>query len=74
MTPHYALTLKRWRETFEEKLDAVRALGFDEIFLRKWRYYLAYCEAAFGTRHITVSQFVLSRPDNLAIPSAIYSI
>jgi cyclopropane fatty-acyl-phospholipid synthase-like methyltransferase len=74
MAPHYALTLQRWRETFEEKLEAVRALGFDEIFLRKWRYYLAYCEAAFGTRHITVAQFVMSRPDNLAIPSAIYSI
>ena len=74
MAPHYALTLKRWRETFEEKLDAVRALGFDEVFIRKWRYYLAYCEAAFGTRHITVAQFVLSRPDNLGIPSAIYQL
>lgn len=74
MAPHYALTLKRWRETFEEKLDAVRALGFDEVFLRKWRYYLAYCEAAFGTRHITVAQFVLTRPDNLSIPSSVYRL
>jgi cyclopropane-fatty-acyl-phospholipid synthase len=74
MAPHYALTLKRWREAFEEKLDAVRALGFDEVFIRKWRYYLAYCEAAFGTRHITVAQFVLSRPDNLSIPSSIYRL
>ena len=74
MAPHYALTLKRWRETFEQKLEAVRVLGFDEVFIRKWRYYLAYCEAAFGTRHITVAQFVISRPDNLAIPSAIYGI
>lgn len=74
MAPHYALTLKRWREGFEEKLDAVRALGFDEVFVRKWRYYLAYCEAAFGTRHITVAQFVLSRPDNLSIPSPIYHL
>jgi cyclopropane-fatty-acyl-phospholipid synthase len=74
MAPHYALTLKRWRETFEEKLDAVRALGFDDAFVRKWRYYLAYCEAAFGTRHITVAQFVLSRPDNLSIPSPVYQL
>jgi cyclopropane-fatty-acyl-phospholipid synthase len=44
------------------------------VFLRKWRYYLAYCEAAFGTRHITVAQFALSRPDNLSIPSAIYRL
>jgi cyclopropane-fatty-acyl-phospholipid synthase len=74
MAPHYALTLKLWREAFEEKLDAVRALGFDEIFIRKWRYYLCYCEAAFGTRHISVAQFVLSRPDNLAVPSPIYRL
>ena len=74
MGPHYALTLKRWRDTFEEKLDAVRALGFDEAFIRKWRYYLAYCEAAFGTRHITVAQFALSRPDNLSISSPIYHL
>jgi len=74
MAPHYALTLRRWRETFEAKLDEVRKLGFDEAFLRKWRYYLCYCEAAFGTRHITVAQMVYSRPDNLATPSAIYRL
>ena len=74
MAPHYALTLRRWRETFEAKLDEVRKLGFDEAFLRKWRYYLCYCEAAFGTRHITVAQMVYSRPDNLATPSAIYHL
>jgi cyclopropane-fatty-acyl-phospholipid synthase len=70
--PHYALTLRRWREVFEQKLDAVRALGLPETFIRKWRYYLAYCEAAFGTRHITVAQIILTRPDNLSIPSPIY--
>jgi cyclopropane-fatty-acyl-phospholipid synthase len=30
----------------------VRALGFDERFLRTWDYYLAYCEGAFAERHI----------------------
>jgi cyclopropane-fatty-acyl-phospholipid synthase len=74
MAPHYALTLRRWREVFEERLGEVRALGFDEVFLRKWRYYLCYCEAAFGTRHITVAQMVFSRPDNLGVPSAVYRI
>jgi cyclopropane-fatty-acyl-phospholipid synthase len=74
MAPHYALTLRRWREAFEEKLGEVRALGFDEVFVRKWRYYLCYCEAAFGTRHITVAQMVFSRPDNLDVPSAVYRI
>ena len=74
MAPHYALTLRRWREVFEERLGDVRALGFDEVFVRKWRYYLCYCEAAFGTRHITVAQMVFSRPDNLGVPSAVYRI
>lgn len=74
MAPHYALTLCRWRETFEARLPEVRALGFDDEFIRKWRYYLCYCEAAFGTRHITVAQMVYSRPDNLGVPSAIYNL
>ena len=74
MAPHYALTLQRWAETFESKLPEVRALGFDETFIRKWRYYLRYCEAAFGTRHITVAQMAYSRPDNLSIPSPIYNL
>ena len=74
MAPHYALTLRRWAETFESKLTEVRALGFDETFIRKWRYYLRYCEAAFGTRHITVAQIIYSRPDNRSIPSAIYNL
>ncbi len=74
MAPHYALTLQRWAETFESKLLEVRALGFDEAFIRKWRYYLRYCEAAFGTRHITVAQMAYSRPDNLSILSPAYNL
>ncbi len=72
MAPHYAKTLKIWRENFEANLEAVRALGFDDEFIRKWRFYLCYCEAAFGTRHITVAQMVYSRPDNSALASPIY--
>jgi len=46
--PHYAMTLRAWRETFMANVDAVRALGFDEPFLRMWEYYLALCEAGFA--------------------------
>lgn len=74
MAPHYARTLRIWRENFEARLDEVRALGFDEVFIRKWRYYLSYCEAAFGTRHITVAQMVFSRPDNESLTSPVYSL
>ena len=72
MAPHYALTLRIWRDNFESSLDAVRGLGFDDAFVRKWRYYLCYCEAAFGTRHITVAQAVYSRPDNTSLGSPVY--
>jgi cyclopropane-fatty-acyl-phospholipid synthase len=61
---HYAKTLKLWREQFNRQREAVQSLGFDEKFLRKWNYYLAYCEAAFQTRNINVSQMILTRPNN----------
>jgi cyclopropane-fatty-acyl-phospholipid synthase len=73
MAPHYAQTLKIWRANFESRLAEVRTLGFDDVFIRKWRYYLCYCEAAFGTRHITVAQMIYSRPDNTRLASPVYS-
>jgi cyclopropane-fatty-acyl-phospholipid synthase len=60
--PHYARTLRCWSERFEHNLDAVRALGFDERFVRLWRYYLAYCEAGFAERYIGVAQLLLRKP------------
>lgn len=62
MAPDYARTLFLWRESFERNRGEISALGFDEAFLRKWRYYLSYCEAAFSTRHISVAQIILARP------------
>jgi len=63
----YAITLRRWTESFTARLGEVRALGFDERFIRKWSYYLAYCEAAFALRNISVVQTVHSRPNNLSL-------
>ena len=62
----YAQTLRTWRTTFHGRLDAVRTLGFDERFIRKWDYYLCYCEAAFALRNISVVQTVHTRPNNLS--------
>ncbi len=70
----YAKTLRLWAEAFEGARDEVLALGFDERFLRKWRYYLRYCEAAFGTRHISVVQAIYTRPNNLGMRSDVYEI
>jgi cyclopropane-fatty-acyl-phospholipid synthase len=65
--PHYALTLRRWRENFDDALPRVRALGYDDIFIRKWRYYLCYCEAAFATRALDNLHLVLTRACNPAL-------
>jgi cyclopropane-fatty-acyl-phospholipid synthase len=46
--PHYAPTLRAWREKFMANREAVRALGFDEPFVRMWEYYLALCEGGFA--------------------------
>jgi cyclopropane-fatty-acyl-phospholipid synthase len=45
----YVLTLRAWRERFLARADAVRALGFNERFVRMWEYYLALSEAGFAT-------------------------
>ena len=64
MGDSYALTLQAWSEKFEARLEAVRALGFDETFIRKWRYYLECCIAAVHMRQVSVAQILLTRPNN----------
>ena len=58
---HYAKTLASWRARFLARLDAVRAQGFDERFVRIWHFYLAYCEAAFAEGNTDVTQYTLVR-------------
>ena len=65
--PDYARTLRLWRESFHARLEAVRELGFDDRFIRKWTYYLCYCEAAFALRNISVVHTVHTRPNNAAL-------
>jgi cyclopropane-fatty-acyl-phospholipid synthase len=60
----YARTLRRWFDAFNASLEQVRAQGFDERFIRKWRYYLQYCEAAFAMRNISVVHALYTRPNN----------
>ena len=58
---HYAETLRRWRATFFERIDEVRALGYDDQFVRTWDFYLASCEAGFRTRALRDAQLVFER-------------
>ena len=63
----YARTLRLWRGTFSAHLAEVRALGFDDRFIRKWTYYLSYCEAAFALRNISVVHTLYTRANNLSL-------
>jgi len=65
---HYGRTLQLWRERFHAKLEEVRDLGYPESFLRRWDYYLAYCEGAFRERYIGDAQLLLTRRDAVALP------
>lgn len=60
----YAKTLRLWCDSFNANLSKVKTLGFDDAFIRKWNYYLCYCEAAFAMRNINVMHLVYSRPNN----------
>jgi len=56
----YARTLAAWSGRFESVLPQIRALGFDERFVRMWRYYLAYCKAGFEAGNVDVMQVRLN--------------
>ena len=56
---HYARTLAAWLARFNDRESAVRERGFDTSFLRTWRFYLAYCAAAFRYENTDVMQFTL---------------
>jgi cyclopropane-fatty-acyl-phospholipid synthase len=59
--PDYAETLRRWRGTFLAREPEVRALGFDETFVRMWDFYLAYSEAGFAARYLDDLQLGITR-------------
>lgn len=61
----YAKTLSMWRDQFNANLPHINKLGFDNSFVRKWNYYLSYCEGAFAMRNINVMQMVYARPNNI---------
>jgi cyclopropane-fatty-acyl-phospholipid synthase len=60
--PHYARTLRLWRERLLARQDEVRALGYPESFLRMWEYYLCYCEGGFEERQLGDVQMLLIKP------------
>ncbi len=66
--PHYARTLRTWRERFFRNLGKVRELGYPESFVRMWEYYLCYCEGGFLERQLGTVQMLLTKPGNRRVP------
>ncbi|EQC48553.1 cyclopropane-fatty-acyl-phospholipid synthase [Bacteriovorax sp. BSW11_IV] len=64
---HYATTLRKWRERFEENWGTIAELGYDLELKRKWIYYFCYCEAAFAMRNISNVQVVFIKPNNTEV-------
>lgn len=62
ITPHYARTLRAWRERFVAAWPELEPRGYDERFRRMWELYLAYCEAGFLERRILDVQLLLAKP------------
>jgi cyclopropane-fatty-acyl-phospholipid synthase len=57
----YAQTLTHWLQKFDEMRQNIERLGFDDEFIRKWRFYLSYCIAGFATSRTDVVQYTLER-------------
>ncbi len=70
ITQDYAQTLCAWRERFWQRLDEVKQLGCDDVFIRMWNYYLCFCEGGFMERVIHAGQFLIAKPDFKAVPES----
>lgn len=57
----YARTLADWQHRFHQAESTVRALGYDEKFIRLWHFYFSYCQAGFLAKTISVVQLTLEK-------------
>ncbi|MDD2421102.1 MAG: cyclopropane-fatty-acyl-phospholipid synthase [Heliobacteriaceae bacterium] len=64
---HYALTLDRWVEGFEQHVDQVRE-KYGERFVRMWRLYLRASAAGFRSGGLDVHQLLFSKGINNDLP------
>jgi len=60
LRPHYAQTLRLWRERCTQRRAQISALGFDDVFQRMWELYLAYSEAGFRSGYLDVYQWTFA--------------
>lgn len=60
--PHYATTLRLWRQAFMSQLDLVRQQGYSEAFIKMWEFYMAYCEGGYLERAIGDVHMLFAKP------------
>jgi len=61
ITLDYAMTLKHWRERFFQQIDHIKAMGFDDTFIRRWEFYFCYCEGGFLERSTGTHQVLFHK-------------
>lgn len=71
--PRYPETFRRWREKLLANAEPIKALGFDDRFIRTWSFYLATMEACYRIRHLSDLQAVFEKPrrwvpSNVTVP------
>jgi cyclopropane-fatty-acyl-phospholipid synthase len=59
----YARTLADWHQRFNQQTDQLATRGYDERFMRMWRFYLSYCEGGFMERTISAVQLLFGRAE-----------
>ncbi|MFM7084905.1 MAG: class I SAM-dependent methyltransferase [Hyphomicrobium sp.] len=55
----YARTCREWLHRFDKATPHLKALGYEEGFMRGWRLYLAMCAGAFALGRTNVHQIEL---------------
>lgn len=62
--PHYATTLRLWKEQLFRNRDQVRERGYPDSLIRMWDFYLCYCEGGFFERAISDVHYIFTKPLN----------
>ena len=60
--------MREWRRNLLDHLPQIRALGYDDAFIRMWEFYFCYCEGGFAERAIGDVQMLLVKPGNRRAP------
>lgn len=58
----YAWTIEDWHERLEQNKVKLAEHGYDERFMRLWRFYFCYCRGGFLERSISAAQLLFQKP------------